>query len=389
MTTSIIIAICSLLLMAYAFDISAAKTKIPSVILLLVLGYGVKQISTFLFIPIPDLNSILPILGTLGLILIVLEGSLELEFRRSKLRFIGKTSLMALLQMLSISFGLAYAFYYFGDMSYKTALINAIPLAIISSAIAIPSAKNLLKNQKEYITYESSLSDIFGVIFFNFMTQNDQIDGLSFGHFAIELLIMVIVSALSTLALAFLLSRVKHHVKFTPIILMVILIYAISKTFHLPALIFILIFGIVLGNIDELKNFKFIEKLKPDLLNKEVHKFKEISTEIAFLVRSLFFLLMGFLIQTSELLNPDTMVWAVNISVGILIIRFLFLKGFKMDLSPLLFIAPRGLITILLFLSIPATHSIYLANNSLMIQVIILSALLMMLGMMGYKKKEV
>lgn len=383
MTTSIIIIICVLLLLAYVFDISASKTKIPSIILLLVLGYGMKQASIVLNISIPDLSPILPILGTVGLILIVLEGSLELELNRKQMPFVGKTSLIALMQLLAVSFGLAYAFYSFSDINFKVALANAIPFAIISSAIAIPSAKNLIKKNKEFITYESSLSDIFGVIFFNFITQNDNIGGQSFGNFAIEILLIILVSIVSTIVLAFLLSKIKHHVKFTPIILMVVLIYAVSKTFHLPALIFILLFGVVLGNIDEFKDNKFIQKLKPETLKREVHKFKEISTEIAFLVRALFFLLMGYLIEASELLNTDTMLWAIDISAGIFIIRYIILKLFKMDMNPILYIAPRGLITILLFLSIPLNQVCTLANKSLIIQVIILSALFMMLGMMG------
>lgn len=383
MTTSIIIIICVLLLLAYVFDISASKTKIPSIILLLVLGYGMKQASIVLNISIPDLSPILPILGTVGLILIVLEGSLELELNRKQMPFVGKTSLIALMQLLAVSFGLAYAFYSFSDINFKVALANAIPFAIISSAIAIPSAKNLIKKNKEFITYESSLSDIFGVIFFNFITQNDNIGGQSFGNFAIEILLIILVSIVSTIVLAFLLSKIKHHVKFTPIILMVVLIYAVSKTFHLPALIFILLFGVVLGNIDEFKDNKFIQKLKPDTLKREVHKFKEISTEIAFLVRALFFLLMGYLIEASELLNTDTMLWAIDISAGIFIIRYIILKLFKMDMNPILYIAPRGLISILLFLSIPLNQVCTLANKSLIIQVIILSALFMMLGMMG------
>lgn len=371
------------MLLAYVFDISASKTKIPSIILLLVLGYGMKQASIVLNISIPDLSPILPILGTVGLILIVLEGSLELELNRKQMPFVGKTSLIALMQLLAVSFGLAYAFYSFSDINFKVALANAIPFAIISSAIAIPSAKNLIKKNKEFITYESSLSDIFGVIFFNFITQNDNIGGQSFGNFAIEILLIILVSIVSTIVLAFLLSKIKHHVKFTPIILMVVLIYAVSKTFHLPALIFILLFGVVLGNIDEFKDNKFIQKLKPDTLKREVHKFKEISTEIAFLVRALFFLLMGYLIEASELLNTDTMLWAIDISAGIFIIRYIILKLFKMDMNPILYIAPRGLITILLFLSIPLNQVCTLANKSLIIQVIILSALFMMLGMMG------
>ena len=167
--------------------------------------------------------------------------------------------------------------------------------------------------------------------------------------------------------------------------LMVLLIYAIAKTYHLPALIFILLFGLFLGNSNKLKHNKYIQKLKPDALEKEVHKFKELIIEIVFLIRTLFFIVFGFVIETSELLNSQSIVWALGICAAIFGLRFIFLSVFKVALQPLLFIAPRGLITILLFLSIPAEQSIALANKSLIIQVIILTALIMMLGLLFNK----
>lgn len=388
MTTTIIITICTLLLLAYFFDITSAKTKIPSVILLLILGWIVRQGVDFFELRVPNLTSILPILGTVGLILIVLEGSLELELNQSKFPMIRKSSIVALFPMLLFSFALAWAFQYFGNVSFKIGLANAIPLSIISSAIAIPSAKNLSSENREFITYESSLSDIYGVIFFNFITLNDNIGSDSVWHFLLELLLIIIVSFVATLGLAFLLSRIKHHVKFVPIILLIVLIYSISKIYHLPALIFILLFGLFLGNLDELKGFKLINKLQPAILDKEVHKFGELTTEIAFLIRALFFLLFGFLIETAEILNIDTILWAVLITAGIYLLRATFLKFVKIEFLPILFIAPRGLITILLFLSIPLGQTIDLANKSLIIQVIILTALVMMFGLMQTKENE-
>ena len=388
MTTSIIITICGLLLLAYLFDISASKTKIPSVISLLILGWAAKQASSFFDITIPDLTPVLPILGTVGLVLIVLEGTLELELNRSKLPLVAKSSLVALLPMLVLSFCLAYAFQYYGNCSFKIGLANAIPFAIISSAIAIPSAKNLMANHKEFITYESSLSDIFGVILFNFITLNDAITVAIAGHFIVDLLLTLIVTFVATILLAYLLSKIQQPVKFVPIILMIVLIYAIAKTYHLPALIFILLFGLFMGNLDELKHIGFIQKLQPNILNKEVHRFKDLTTEIVFLARALFFLLFGFLIETSELLNANTIIWAVSITAAIFLLRFACLKLFKLSVKPLLFIAPRGLITVLLFLSIPISQSNSIANKSLIIQVIILSAIVMMVGLMTNKAKS-
>lgn len=377
-----IIAICVLLILAYVFDITASKTKIPSVILLFALGWTVKQGTEFFGAAIPDLNDILPVLGTIGLVLIVLEGSLELELNRSKFPFIGKMTLISALPMLMLSAGLAYAFHYLTGASLRTGLTNAIPFAVISSAIAIPSVQNLTAKSKEFVTYESSLSDIFGVILFNFVTLNSTFDVQSFSNFFGDLFIILLISAVMTVGLAFLLSKIRHPVKFVPIILIIVLIYELSKEYNLPALLFILFFGLALGNLDEIKKSQGIQRLKPSVLDGEVHKLKELTTEISFLIRALFFLVFGYLLETKNLLNPTTMVWAVAITLAIFTLRFVFLKLFRMPLKPLLFVAPRGLITILLFLTIPITQQIDVANKSLTIQVIVLTALVMMFGLL-------
>ncbi len=206
MTTTIIITFCVLLLIAYLFDLTSSKTKIPSVILLLLLGWAVRQLTVWLEIQLPDFSPFLPVLGTIGLILIVLEGSLELELNKSKFGLIRKSIFGALLPMLALAFILAFAFRYFGHFGLKDSLLNAIPFCVISSAIAIPSAGNLSSHHKEFVIYESSLSDILGVLLFNFLAINETIDGNSFGHFALQVLIITVVSFIATIGLSFLLS---------------------------------------------------------------------------------------------------------------------------------------------------------------------------------------
>ncbi|HCL06409.1 MAG TPA: sodium:proton antiporter [Chitinophagaceae bacterium] len=388
MTTSIIITLCVLILLAYLFDISSAKTRIPTVILLLLLGWALKQLTVFFSVSVPDLSSLLPLLGTVGLILIVLEGSLELELNKSKLPLVRKAAIVSFFPLIVSGLLLAWLFSYYGGYSYKQSLINVLPFSIISSAIAIPSAKNLDTYNREFVTYESSLSDIIGVIIFNFVALNAVIDATAFMHFGWQLILILVVSFFASVGLSYLLGRIQHHIKFIPIMVMVILIYIVSKHYHLPSLLFILLFGVFLGNLDELKQHKWIAKLKPDDLNKEVHKFKEIATEAAFVIRTFFFIVFGYLIETAELLNTDTLVWAGIVVVVIFISRAIQLKISGIKLFPLLFIAPRGLISILLFLSIAQADKIDMVNNSLIIQVIILTALVMMIGMMGVKKNK-
>ncbi|MFD0752322.1 sodium:proton antiporter [Mucilaginibacter calamicampi] len=380
MTVGIILTLCILVLLAYIFDFTSAKTKIPSVILLLGLGYLVKQLCTLFNVVLFDLRGVLPILGTIGLILIVLEGALELELSKEKLSLIGKSIWVALLPIVVLSFGVAFTMHYCFGYGLHRALANAIPLSIISSSIAIPSTRNFSQGQREFVIYESSISDIVGVIFFNFITQHTSFGVLSFSLFFVELIIIVVVSFVATGALSFLLSRLQHHVKFVPIMFLVILVYEISKVFHLPSLVFILVFGLFLNNLDKIKHLHFIQNLQPNLLRVEVKKFKELTIEATFLIRALFFLLFGYLIETEELIATDTLAWSVGITAGIFIVRALVLKAAKLPLMPLVFVAPRGLITILLFLSLPLTLQIPLISRPMVIQIIILSALVLMVG---------
>lgn len=388
MTIAIVIGLCTLLLFAYVFDLTASHTRIPSVVLLLLLGWAVRQFTTAFNEFIPVLEGILPFLGTLGLILIVLDGTLEIELNRDKKKLIIKSVTAALLPVLTLAFLLAFSFLYFApEISFKNAFTNAIPFCVISSAIAIPSAKYLNKANREFVTYESSLSDIFGIIIFNFVALNEFNQSHTILESGLQLIVMVVVSFIATVLLALLLSKIDHHIKFIPIILLILLIYGVAKMYHLPALILILIFGLFLGNLDAMKKFSWIRRLKPDLLNKEVAKFKDLIAEGTFLVRALFFLLFGFMIETNEILNSSTLAWAIGIAVVILLIRLIQFKIFKIDMFPMLFIAPRGLINILLFLSIVPAQHIPLVNKSLLIQVVLIMALVLMFGIMITGKK--
>lgn len=387
-TSTIIIILCSLLILAYLFDLTSSKTNIPSVILLMFLGWIVKQFSLLFDIHIPDLSTILPVLGTVGLILIVLEGSLELNIQKNKAGLIFKSFMGSFLSITVMMIILALIFSFFGFNDYRTNIINIIPLCIISSAIAIPSVRNLVSGDKEFVVFESSFSDIIGVLVFNFFIMNTEYQMSSVSEFIFQLIVMIFISLIATVLLSFLLSKIEHHIKFVPIVLLLILIYSASKSFHLPALIFILLFGIVISNFDRFIHLKWIEKFNLHDLRKETIKFHEIIVEMTFLVRSLFFLLFGYLIETSEILDTETLFWSLGIILVIYLVRAAQLKMSNINFSPLLFVAPRGLITILLFLSIDTSLNMAIVNKSLITQIILLTSFIMMFGLMTVKKKQ-
>lgn len=376
----IIIATCALLLLAYAFDLTSRRSKIPSVVLLIGLGFAVKYLAEFIGLQIPDLSIALPLFGTVGLVLIVLEGALDLEISREKLPFIVKATLVSVGPLFLLSFSLAFILQWATGAGFQQCLANAIPLSVISSAVAIPTAAAFKKSDREFVTYESSISDIIGVIFFNFVTLNDNIDYVSVFDFAGEFVLMIVISFVATLMLGMLLARISHRVKYIPITLAILLIYALSKEFHLPALIFILFFGLFLGNYDKMPFMSGMSRVSKDRRDSEVRTFHDMVGEVTFLIRAIFFLLFGFVIRSSELFDGQTILWSIGIVVGIFTIRAITLLIIRQPMSPLLYVAPRGLITILLFLGLSSTQRLDIVDRPLIIQIIVLCAFIMMIG---------
>ena len=90
-TLSILIVLPLLIIFSYLFDLIARKQNFLSVILLMFTGIFVRVGTTIYGVNEFDfLNNLIPVLGTIGLILIVLEGALELEITVEKLPVIIK-----------------------------------------------------------------------------------------------------------------------------------------------------------------------------------------------------------------------------------------------------------------------------------------------------------
>ncbi len=346
----------SLILISYLFNFITKKTNIPSVLLLIGLGVGLRLFADSRGFRLGRINDLLPILGTVGLILIVLEGAMELELDRKKSKLIWQSLAAATGILLATAFTMATPLAIaYGD--FHRGLLNAVPLAVISSAIAIPSVAHLTDaRKKEFITYESSFSDILGIMMFNFVLNNDDFTWTSVGHFLGEVVLILVMCALGCIVLVYLMSRITQHVKFFLIIALLILVYSLAKLFHLSPLLLILAFGLMMNNINLVIPGFLRKYLIHEKLDQELPIFKSITAESAFLIRTFFFVIFGFSIDLQSLTNPK--VWYIGsiMVVCLYTMRAVYLKEIlKIPLLPEVFIAPRGLITILIFFGIPAT----------------------------------
>ena len=125
---SILIVLPLLIIFSYLFDIFARRTKFPSVILLVLTGIILRFFSSYSgYTNFEFLDSLVPVLGTIGLILIVLEAALELEIKKEKAQIIVKGFLAALV-ILVINIVLVSIFFnQVIGLEYSTSVIYAIP----------------------------------------------------------------------------------------------------------------------------------------------------------------------------------------------------------------------------------------------------------------------
>jgi Kef-type K+ transport system membrane component KefB len=396
-TLSILIVLPLLIIFSYVFDIIARKTKFPAVILLMFTGISVRLATTIYGIDDFDfLDGLIPVLGTIGLILIVLEGALELNITVNKLPVIIRGFLAAGLILILNVIAISLAFEHLLGMSHQAAIIYATPLSIISSAVAIPSSAGLRQQEKEFVVYESTFSDILGIMLFNyairqFETNQSLVSAESLIALGLQILGVIVVSLFITFCLFQLLQKIEQNVKFFLILALLILVYAFGKYFHLPALVTIFIFGLFLSNVKALLPGFLKRRLDLEETEKGLHEFHILTSESTFLVKTFFFLFFGFSIKMTDFTSTEPFIYGLIIFGIMWALRYFYftVTTFKLSPSPLVFISPRGLISILLFLQIAEIK--FLENTSLLIDekvllVVILSSMLVMTR--GTMKKE-
>jgi len=389
-TLTILFVLPLLIIFSYLFDSYARKTKFPAVILLMLTGIIIRVISSLYgFNDFIFLDNLVPVIGTIGLILIVLEGALELEISIEKLPIIIKGFFAASIILIVNIFALSFVFNKVLGMNYMNSVIYSIPLSIISSAVAIPSASSLLNHQKEFVIYESTFSDILGIMIFNYAIKqyknaNSLISSESIISLIVQVIGVIIISLIITYLLFRLIQKIEQKVKFFLILALLILVYAFGKLFHLPALVTIFIFGIFLSNVIVLLP-KFLRKnLDLDQNKKELSEFHILTAESTFIVRTFFFLFFGFSINLESFLSFYPFIYGFLIFLIMFIIRYLYLglTTFKLNTSPLVFMGPRGLISILLFLQIKDLDFINVSESIIdekVLLIVILSSMLAML----------
>lgn len=400
-TYNLIIEASAIIILSFFFNELSRRTNIPSVLMLIVLGIVLKIGIDTLGVNNLDFLPILKILGTVGLIMIVLEAALELELKKEKLLPITKALLIAILGLLASTWIAALILHEFVEgMTMQKAWIYATPLSILSSAIIIPSVTSLKHDKKEFHIYESTFSDIFGIIVFYFLIAPYETHGKSdAAHEVVEaghglaayggtILLTIAISVVASYIIVLIFQNIKSHTKLFLLIAVLLLLYGLGKMYHLSSLIIILIFGLVIANMQLFFQGPLKRLWKPEKSKELYEGLHVITMETAFVVRTFFFVIFGITISLASLKSVDVAIVSGLIIASIYLIRFIILRiSLGKDILPQLFIAPRGLITILLFYAIPEKAQVETFEAGILLFTIIGTSLIMTFALIYDKSR--
>lgn len=388
-THTIIILLSSIVILSYLFNMVSRKTKIPAVLLLIGTGIAIKYLSAYYGYVEQDVNKLVKILGAIGLIMIVLEAALDLDVNRKKLKLIRDSFLSAGVIFAVSATAIAWLISYWLGESVRMAAVYAVPMSIISSAIVIPSTSHLPEHKKEFIIYESSFSDIIGIMVFNYLVMNSVLNLQSIGVFAASVGLAILISVLASFMLLYILAKISIDLKFFLLFAMLALVYSAGELIHIPALLIVLVFGLVLNNSHLFLRGRFRSLATHEHMEGILSLMKSITAETSFLIRTFFFILFGYSIQLSLVAERQVIVLGTLIVLILLGARFLYLRFIlRSNLFPELFLMPRGLVTILLFYSIPAAQATGSFSVGVLFYVVVVTSLFMMAGLLFFKPKE-
>ena len=374
----------AIITLSFLFSMVSRRTNVPTVLMLMALGYLIGQ-----FVPLGEgydaiEKTALSLLGTVGVILIVLEAALDLHLEKENVGMIIKSVVLASAMLGVTSLLIAISLVFFLDLGWLQGWLYAVPLAVMSSAIIIPSVGGLAKGSRDFLTFESAFSDILGIVLFYALAgaADPGHEGSLFLGSLNGVALTLVLSVVLTYLLIIFFQAVEGHVKLFFLIGILIMLYGAGKYFHLSPLLLILIFGLGLNNKNLFFRGSFAFLIHDETFDNIVKDFRIITLESAFVVRTFFFVVFGISITLTPLLDP--WVWVITLCalVAIYVPRFIGLKlAGRTKVSPEIYVAPRGLITVLLFYGIPENMLSEQFNTGILVLTILVTSFVMSFGL--------
>ena len=379
MTYQAILIVSCLLLAAFGVERLSKHTGVPSVVVMIAIGMIGKPLMSTAGVELTGVQALVPLMGTLGLVLIVLEGAFDLRLSREHWRANLQALLSASVGVLVCVVLFSLAGIWLLNFSAYDAMLLALPLSVISSAVAIPASGFMDKAGREFVVYESSISDILGILLFFAVLNSDRTVTGIVSSLVINSLISIGLGTLCALGLLFALFKLSGHIRFVPLLSGLFALYAMGKLWHLSPLIMVLMFGLIVNNPAVLARIVWFRNMVSSAAYADtVREFKSLTAELTFAVRGVFFVLLGYWTDLESVGHWGAWLAAGLLLAGIYWPRHWLLTALRVpSRHTLTWLAPRGLISVLLYFTAKETaHPPEFLDGALML-VVMLSAIAM------------
>ena len=339
----------ALLVLAVAANRLSKLTRVPDVIVLLLIGITLGPVLHW--VNPTHFEGVISILGTLALILILFEGGLELRLRQA-MRYFPAGLLLSVL-----SFGLSLALVamvgrWLLHLQWTDCLLMGAALGCTSGTIVIPALQQIKTPDpvKITLTVEASLGEVIAVLMVGSLLKANEerslIGGLASDfshHIAVSLLVGFILGALWSRLWPKLAGAPYSNILNLGVVLGV---YALGDYLNGSGLLAALIFGVTLANLPRTPH-----------MTRQGARMLAFHAEFSFLVRSFFFVLLGVVAQ---FISRAYIVPILGILAALLVGRWVAVQGSRWvvrDVSRtetelLFWMLPRGLVTAVLALAI-------------------------------------
>lgn len=342
----IIIGLSILFFLGHALNWFFIKTKIPDLLILIIIGFILGPSISGLIQPDIHLGQAGKVLSIITLIIILYEGGLHLSFKDLMESSLSALSL-SLLSFFSIT--IVTAIILIPVLPLMSAILVGVGIGSTSSAIVIPMVKplSIRKQTKTVLSLESAFTDVLTIVIFLGLLEYLTSESSSIGQFFINLgstpIISIGIGVLSGILWAFL--RKTTEVSKLPFAgeTGALLTYGILEFLSLNGAIGVLSLGFTLANINLLP-----PALRSFLEDKPVSSNElTILSAITFLLRTFFFLYLGLLIQIKGI---SSVFWAICLTALIFASRYLSIRltfksnsASKLDAITATAMGPRGL----------------------------------------------
>ena len=344
--------ISGLLVLAFVANRLFRITRIPDLVVLLVTGLVLGPVLKWID---PDqFRTFTQLLGSLALILILFEGGMELNLREGLRHFPGGV-LLAFVGY-ALAFGAVAATAHWSmALAWRPALLLGAVFGCTSSTIVMPVLQqlNVREPLRVVLLLESALGDVIGVLAVSSLLHGPatgaKIAGFMSG-FARQGSIAILMGLASGLLWWWLWPKVASQKFSNTVAFGVVLgIYSATHAVGGTGLLAVLAFGLVLGNLPGRVEIK-----------REEVQFLAFHSELSFLVRSFFFVLLGVVV---EFVGRQYVLPILAMVAALLLSRFLAVQISRIALSELsraerelvFLMMPRGLITAVLAVQVVQT----------------------------------